>query len=134
MKMAGGMLRINSLKWQEKICKGENLMVFLWNSEKCDKLNDLDVDYVRHKLLDRKNLELDVALLIPTIGDMRRLFRDWGGGGGGVGGGGGGGGGGVGCGGWRVERGERNKSTESFSTSSEGVEGKMKRLTIFFHF
>lgn len=64
------MLRINSLKWQEKICKGENLMVVLWNSEKCDNLNDLDVHYVRHKLLDKKNLELDFALLIPTIVDM----------------------------------------------------------------
>ena len=70
MKKAGGMLRISSLKWQEKICKGENLMVVLWNSEKCDNLNDLDVDYVRHKLLDKKNLELDFALLIPTIVDM----------------------------------------------------------------
>ena len=45
-------------------------MVVLWNSEKCDNLNDLDVDYVRHKLLDKKNLELDFALLIPTIVDM----------------------------------------------------------------
>ena len=69
-------------------------MVVLWNSEKCDNLNDLDVDYVRHKLLDKKNLELDFALLIPTIVDMWRvtcdvwhvtcdmwhLFRDGGGG------------------------------------------------------
>lgn len=64
------MLRINSLKWQEKICKGENLMVVLGIAKKCDNLNDLNVDYVRHKLLDKKNLELDFALLIPTIVDM----------------------------------------------------------------
>lgn len=70
MKKEGGMLRINNLKWQEKICKGENLMVVLWNSEKCDNLNDLDVDYVRHKLLVKKNLELDFALLIATVVDM----------------------------------------------------------------
>lgn len=39
-------------------------------AKKCDNLNDLDVDYVRHKLLDKKNLELDFALLVPTIVDM----------------------------------------------------------------
>lgn len=57
-------------------------MVVLWNSEKCDDLNDLDVDYVRHKMLDKKNLELDFALIIPTIVDMWHLLRDGGGGGG----------------------------------------------------
>ena len=93
-------------------------------AKKCDNLNDLDVDYVRHKLLDKKNLELDFALLIPTVVDMWRVTCDiysvmGGGGGGWV---------------WRVERGERNKSTESFPTSSEVVECKMMRLIIFFQY
>lgn len=45
-------------------------MVVLWNSEKCDNLNDLDVDYVRYKLLDKKKLEFDFVLFIFIIVDM----------------------------------------------------------------